>query len=115
MEIEASTHKLYTRAGNPSAALTHAEQQVLDWLAWLDEYAPYARSRLPGLRRACGLVVIGRRPDLSEKDRERLRWRNIMYAGRLTILTYDDLLDRCDVFRKLLTVQDLDSDSGEDE
>lgn len=43
VEIEASTHALYTNAGNPTSALVHAEQQVLDWLAWLDQNSPYAR------------------------------------------------------------------------
>jgi len=102
MEIEASTHPLYKRGGDPTVALVHAEQQVLDWLAWLDVNSPYARTKLPGVRRACGIVVIGSRARLSEADGERLRWRNMMYAGRLTVLTYEDLLDRCEVLRALL-------------
>ncbi|MEV4822566.1 Shedu anti-phage system protein SduA domain-containing protein [Micromonospora sp. NPDC049274] len=105
MEIEASTHRLYGKRGNPSQALIHAEQQVLDWLAWLDEQSSYARRNLPGVRRACGIVVIGRRANLSEKDVERLRWRNMMYGGRLTILTFDDLIDRCEAIRSLLIEQ----------
>jgi hypothetical protein len=102
MEIEASTHSLYKKNGDPTVPLVHAEQQVLDWLAWLDEYSPYARTKLPGLRRACGIVVIGTRARLHEGDEERLRWRNMMYAGRLTVLTYNDLIDRCESLHKLL-------------
>ena len=102
MEIEASTHSLYKRNGDPTVALVHAEQQVLDWLAWLDENSPYARAKLPGVRRACGIVVIGRRASLSDSDKERLQWRNMMYSGRLTVLTYDDLVDRCETLHRLL-------------
>lgn len=102
MEIEASTHSLYKRNGDPTVALVHAEQQVLDWLAWLDEYSPYARAKLPGVRRPCGIVVIGRRTNLSDKNKERLRWRNMMHSGRLTVLTYDDLIDRCETLQGLL-------------
>lgn len=36
VEIEASTHKLYTKKGDPSASLIHAEQQILDWLNWIE-------------------------------------------------------------------------------
>jgi Domain of unknown function (DUF4263) len=102
MEIEASTHRIYKANGDPTAALVHAEQQVLDWLAWLDKNSPYAREKLPGIRRACGIVVIGTRAKLNESEEERLRWRNMMYAGRLTVLTYDDLLDRCEALHRLL-------------
>lgn len=102
VEIEASTHKLYKRNGDPTVALVHAEQQVLDWLEWIDRNSPYAREKLPGIRRPSGLVVIGSRSDFRDGDESRLSWRNIMYAGRLTILTYDDLLDRCDALRRLL-------------
>ena len=102
MEIEASTHSLYNRNCNPTVALVHAEQQVLDWLAWLDENSPYARAKLPGVRRARGIVVIGRRARLSDRDKERLRWRNMMYSERLTVLTYDDLVDQCENLHRLL-------------
>lgn len=107
MEIEASTHRLYKkRDGDPTVPLVHAEQQVLNWLEWLDEYSPYARAKLPGVRRASGLVVIGCRDRLRPGDAERLRWRNMMYSGRLTILTYDDLLDQCRTLQRLLSEQE---------
>jgi hypothetical protein len=113
MEIEASTHKLYGVKGDPRQALVHAEQQVLNWLAWLDENSPYARKNLPGVRRPCGLVVIGSRIEMSDQDQERLRWRNIMYAGRLTVLTFEDLIDRCTSLRDLLLKQEPGPQSNE--
>lgn len=93
VEIEASTHTLFTQAGNPKKKLVHAEQQVLDWLDWIERNNPYARDRLPGLVQPTGYVVIGRSDSLSAKDRERLRRRNIVFRGAFQILTYDDLLD----------------------
>ena len=111
VEIEASTHALYASAGNPTSALVHAEQQVLDWLAWLDENSPYARANLPGVRRANGIVVIGTRASLSPRDTERLRWRNVIFGGRLVVLTYDDLVARCQALRNLLQEELKDNES----
>ncbi|MEU1880896.1 Shedu anti-phage system protein SduA domain-containing protein [Streptosporangium sp. NPDC020072] len=102
VEIEASTHRLYGLKGDPTSALVHAEQQVLDWLAWLDEHSPYARANLPGVRRATGIVVIGRRTTLTERDVQRLAWRNDTFGGRLVVLTFDDLLERARSLRRFL-------------
>jgi hypothetical protein len=81
VEIEASTHLLFTQAGNPRKELVHAEQQVLDWLDWIERHSEYARDRLPGLMRPFGYVIIGRSTNLSEKDRDRLHRRNSVSRG----------------------------------
>lgn len=93
VEIEASTHTLFTKRGDPTKHLVHAEQQVLDWLAWLDRHGGYAREKLPGLTRPRGYVVIGRAVGLSPRNVERLRLRNATFRDTLQILTYDDLLE----------------------
>lgn len=72
----------------------HAEQQVLDWLEWLETNFRSARDELPGLTRPFALVCIGLRSALSDSDKTKLRRRNSTWAGVITILTYDDLLDR---------------------
>lgn len=60
VEIERSTHALFKKTdGAPTAALAHAEQQVLDWLAWTERHGTYARERLVGLTRPQGWIVIG--------------------------------------------------------
>jgi hypothetical protein len=102
VEIESSTHVLYTRAGNPSAPLTHAEQQVLDWLAVIRDHAPYHQRELPELQQPMGFVVIGRSSTLSEADVEKLRQRNRLLGASLLILTYDDLLARAKVLLGVL-------------
>jgi hypothetical protein len=102
VEIEASTHLLFTQAGNPRKELVHAEQQVLDWLDWIERHSEYARDRLPGLMRPFGYVIIGRSTNLSEKDRDRLHRRNSVFRGAFQILTYDDLLDRARALLEIL-------------
>ena len=94
VEIEASNLKLYTRSGNPTSHLVHAEQQVLDWLVWLERNSAYAREHLPGMMSPIGFVVIGRRGDLDSKLATKLQKRNAIFRGRLHVLTYDDLLDQ---------------------
>lgn len=94
IEIESSNLLLYTKAGNPRAELVHAEQQVLDWLDWLDQHVEYASTKLPSLLRPTGTVIIGRRTDMTEEDQKRLQRRNAGWNGTLRILTYDDLVDQ---------------------
>jgi len=92
-EIEASTLPLFTQKGNPRKELVHAEQQVMDWLRWLERNTSYARENLPGIQRPIGYVIIGRTP-ASDDHRARLKWRNAFFKGDLRILTYDDILFR---------------------
>ena len=102
VELESSNLKLYAKSGNPTSHLVHAEQQILDWLDWIDKNNSYARTSLNGLYSPSGFVVIGRRDSLSELDKERLRRRNIFFNGKLKVLTYEDLLERgSDMLRRL--------------
>jgi hypothetical protein len=105
VEIEASTHPLYNANGDPRAELVHAEQQVLDWLEWMQQHGSYARSALPQIDRPHGYVVIGRRSSLTETTARKLRQRNRIHRDVLEILTYDDLLERAIRIRELLTGQ----------
>ena len=102
VEIEASTHPLFTKAGDPRKELVHAEQQVIDWLDWIVRHREYARARLPGLMQPLGYVIIGRTAGMSKEERDRLHRRNSMFRGALHILTYDDLLDRAKTLLKIL-------------
>lgn len=103
IEIEPSNMSLFTKGGQPRSELVHAEQQVLDWLDWLDEHGEYGRSRLPELFAPSGVVVIGRRRDMSEADQRRLRRRNAAWRGTLTIATFDDLLSAAETTLERLT------------
>lgn len=111
VEIEDSKHALYTKAKNPSAALTHAEQQVLDWLDWTERHSSYARESMPALVRPSGFVVIGRRSSLNSATLQKLERRNRQFGGALQVLTYDDLVDRARTMLDVLTARSSEEQS----
>jgi hypothetical protein len=94
VEIEAASHELFNKRGDPRAALVHAEQQVLDWLDWIDRYGDLARRDVPQMQRPVGYVVIGRDRTLSETSQRRLRQRNAVLGLSVEVMTYDGLLER---------------------
>lgn len=93
VELEPAHFRLFTAGGNPSAKLVHAQRQVEDWREWILENVSYIRQQLPGLHDPGGLVVIGRRRDLSSANARSLRRKNTE-LHRIRIETYDDLVDR---------------------
>ena len=92
VEIEKPTDSLYLKNGDPSSALTHAEQQVLDWQRWIRQNIAYIRfeSQLP-MNDPEGLVIIGLRARMSQDEIHRLEERNISRRGRIKVITFDDL------------------------
>jgi tetratricopeptide (TPR) repeat protein len=93
VEIENPNRSLYTQRGRPTAALTHAKQQVEDWQQWIEENNPYAQKKLPGCVSPEGLVVIGRSSTLKSEDLMRLERSNINTRGKVRVITYDELLN----------------------
>ena len=91
LEIESSNLKLFTKQGNPTKELVHAEQQVLDWQQWLEEKNFYAQEKLRGITSPKGYIIIGRNE--SDNIKRKLKRRNATFNG-IQILTYDDLLDK---------------------
>ena len=99
VELESPTLKLFTKAGDPSAALTHAIRQIQDWRAWIDQNLDYARRD----RKAGGLelrqikadspaiIFIGRRSMLTPST-QLLRER-MSQDLKIEIHTFDHLLD----------------------
>jgi hypothetical protein len=73
--------------------------QVTDWLFRLDSARnTHEMEREFGNRqvRPVGLVVVGRRAEVSSYDALRLNWRSentVIGGSRIAIMTYDDLLD----------------------
>lgn len=102
MEIEPSNFSLFNKKGDSSNHLVHAEQQVLDWLEWLERNHAYARERLSELVRPVGYVVIGRSTGLTDGTRRKLARRNATFGGAVRVLTYDDLLVRAENMRDVL-------------
>ncbi|SDG66825.1 protein of unknown function [Pedobacter terrae] len=103
MEIESSALQLFTKAGNPSSHLVHAEQQVIDWLDWIEKNGSYARQKLQGLVTPKGYIIIGRSSDLTDKTKASLIRRNKAFNGLINILTYDDVLLKARTMVKILS------------
>jgi hypothetical protein len=71
IELEKPVFKLYTQDGNPTRELSHAEQQVRDYLSWALEEKEFLRKRgLTNLsaENMTGLLIIG--ADLNSEDRK---------------------------------------------
>ena len=103
LEIESSNLQVFNKNGDPSQYLTHAEQQVMDWLRWIERNHPYARESLPGITRPIGFVVIGRSKTLDTKNKQKLLHRNTLFRGNLEILTYDDLVQKAKTMLNILS------------
>ncbi len=58
VEIEKSTDRLFTAKGRIHSELNDAIGQVRDFQAWIADNRAYAESKLPGIRRPEGLVVM---------------------------------------------------------
>jgi hypothetical protein len=91
VELERPTHRLFTNKLRETAEVTHAIQQVSDWLRWCrqhpeDPVIAAGRAVTPD-----GMVVIGRSRFLSDQELETLAHNN---QGRdVKVITYDELLD----------------------
>jgi len=92
VELESPKAKLFTKNGRPRAEVTHALQQVEDWLRWLRENPDRAPNGLDPRLPVHGLVVIGRGDALSEEDHFRLL--NLNANRQIQLITYDDLLSK---------------------
>jgi Domain of unknown function (DUF4263) len=96
VEIEAPDQKLFRKDGQPTQELTHAINQIDDWLRYIQDNKSTVEREL-GLTGISAtprtLVVMGRSEALTDDDRRKL---TVMQGQRptLLILTYDDLLDR---------------------
>lgn len=93
VEIENPAHLLFTRKGDFTPPVGHAQRQVEDWQEWIEDNLATVQKVYPDMIAPRGVVVIGRSVTLSAEQRHRLRRRNINTRGRLVIMTYDDLLD----------------------
>jgi hypothetical protein len=103
VEIEKSTDRIFTASGRLHSQLTDAISQVRDFQAWIHDNVAYARTKLEGIRRPEGLVVIGRTSQLNSKDRVRLDEENFSRRGHIRIVTFDELLEQARaVYRNLL-------------
>ena len=96
VEIEAPYRELFRKNGHQRHELTHAIGQIDDWLCYIQDNKPTVEIELElhGISATPRmLVVIGRSASLTERDRRKLTVMLGRHPG-LTIMTYDELLDR---------------------
>jgi len=92
IELERSDYVLFTKSGRPREKITHAIQQVEDWLRWWQENPTKLPAHLDGSIHPDGLVVVGRSHNLDDDTKKRLLHLN--HNRRVKVITYDDLLER---------------------
>jgi len=93
VEIEKPQDSPFTSYPHPSAALSHALGQVLNWFVWVEDNIAYAQSHgFPGIHSPRGVVVIGRNSDLTPRQLRLLKSLNDNLHPRIHIETYDDVL-----------------------
>ncbi len=101
VELESPKARMFTKRGDPTAALTHAIRQIADWRIWLAANVDYAqRSRaagglgLPQIHaRAEGLILMSTRAQ--ESPENAVRRRELSITNGIAIHTYDFLVEAC--------------------
>ena len=73
--------------------LLKCSQQIEDWQEWIEDNLSTVQKLYPDMSSPRGCVVIGRLAGLSDGEKRRLARRNINLRGRLTIWTYDHLIN----------------------
>ncbi len=95
VELERSTLPLFRQDGHPTADLTHAQGQIVDWKRYLEDNLQTVQREL-GLTGIStnpnGLLVIGRSSSLLPRDRRKLQTM-MNESPKLRIMTYDDVYD----------------------
>lgn len=108
IEIEASNLLLFTKDGQPRKELIHAEQQIMNWIDWIESNHSYIEKKLPNLSSPKAFIIIGRNQGFNELEKKLLRRRNKMLFG-LTILTYDDLVSNAQLLLNKIISKNHDS------
>jgi hypothetical protein len=93
VELEPPSLRLFNKAGRWDSKVTHAIQQVQDWMRWWREHPSDVPAPLDPMIPLHGLVVVGRDKDLDDAAKRRLLHNNHHFHD-LQVITYDDLLRR---------------------
>lgn len=101
VELEPHSAQIFTKRNSQRHKVTHAVQQVRDWIREIHNNASNLPQWLAGNYTAEGMVVIGRSKDLTQDQKDILMANNA--TSDIKILTYDDLLER---FQRLIEVLD---------
>lgn len=94
VELENPKHPIFTKSGDYTAKVNHAERQVEDWMLFLRKYPESVTDDLSGMVAPEGMVVIGRNTGLNAQDKERIQVHNEKHSIKL--YTYDDLAEEAE-------------------
>jgi hypothetical protein len=108
VEIKKPQDSIVTKKNNFSAVFTRAVGQVLDVQGWVNENVSYAQKMLPEIENPYGLVIIGRRGDMSVDEQAKLR-RWCANSRNIEVLTFDDLVDRGRYLHRSLRTTNVDA------
>ena len=92
VELEMDSAPIFTKRGQPRSKVTHAAQQIEDWIGAIRANDPRMPDWLKGAYAVEGLVVVGRSTALDDSARTTLF--NLNSNRLVKIVTYDDLLER---------------------
>lgn len=96
IEIERPNIRLFNNKGDPTSALTHAQQQIRKYLQWIIEEIEFLK------KRGCaeisadstkGLVIIGKSVNLGNNGLRTLGNINAEVRNRYEIKTFDKILE----------------------
>ncbi|MEO4041154.1 Shedu anti-phage system protein SduA domain-containing protein [Hoeflea sp. CAU 1731] len=93
VEIECPGKSLITKAGHPSAAVTHAEHQAIDYRNYMLKHVGNAKTVFPGFSDPDCLVVVGLESTLSDDNKIALASLN-GNRHRFRVVGFDWLLER---------------------
>ncbi|MFK4037149.1 Shedu immune nuclease family protein [Nonomuraea wenchangensis] len=93
VEIEKPQDAIVTSSGNLSALFSHALGQVLDFQDWMANNVAYAQKNLPRIEEPQGLLIMGRRSDMTDSQIRKLR-RWCTNSKSIEVMTFDDLVTR---------------------
>ena len=95
MELEAPVRPLFRKDGQQREELTHAINQISDWIAYIEDNRKTVEEKLGLIGISASprtLIVIGRSDVLTDDNRRKLTTLQNQIS-KLRILTYDDLVN----------------------
>lgn len=99
VEIEKPQDPIFTKKNDFTSEFSHAIGQVIDFQGWVADNVAYAQRHFPLIENPAGLLVIGCRNNLDDKQRAKLR-RWCANSRTIEVLTFDDLAVRADALHR---------------
>lgn len=94
VELENPQHKIFTKTGDYTAIVNHAEKQVEDWIHYVLTNYDTIKNQLPGIIAPEGVVIIGRSNSFTAEQQEKIRVHNEKHSIKL--YTYDNLAEEAE-------------------